>query len=387
MNSPEPVVKEKSDPDQSRTFCSGLAIYLKIEQTMRYFFQPPVTIGLLLIFFLVTCDNDESVLVLDDYNWEQEQINDFNNDVYSPSAMWIDQNGMLVIQDMGDRNQPIKILRDGVVFKSISSGRGPGEVEYVLRKSFSESKNSRYIFDPAQMRMLSFDEEYNYLEDLVDERINDGVYRSGIYSDSLLFTTSSDYILQIINLHNVNKNHDPLFTLRHSDHEFLDPLRNYFLRQSFFFASEGQDFYMALKHSSMIMHIDEEFNLNYTFGPDSIGIAINEDDGFYALPRLGQQREGLRDLQVHGDNLYVVLNGETYGKHIQIRHMANFDSLLDVVGHGKILLIFDRHTLEYKRAIELPVAASQIAVNDDHISLLNYIDDAPAIYVYKNYLN
>lgn len=353
---------------------------------MKVFLQYSALIFVFL-FLLSACEQDETILELNEYDWELVEINDFNDEVFHPKSMWFDHNDHLIIHDMGDQVSPVKILRDGRVTNSIPVGRGPGEVEYILSKHFSESKRSRYIFDPAQSRMLKFDEKYTFIGDVVDSRINDGVYISAIYSDSLAFTISRDHILQIFDLNTSIEDQKTLFTLHDNDYDFLDPLRNYFLRQSFSYDSDAQDLYLAMKHSSLIMHIDSEYNFNHTFGPDSIGIAKNEDYEFYALPRLGHQREGLRDMRVHGDYLFAILNGSTYGRKIQIQYSRDFDSLIDKVNHGEILLVFNRHTLEFIQAIKLPLPAAQLMVSDEHIFLLNYIDDYPSIYIYKNHIN
>lgn len=353
---------------------------------MKFFLQYSA-LTFLFLFLVSACQQEDPTLVFDEYEWELVGINDFSNEVFQPRAMWFDHNGHLIIHDMGDRKSPVKILKDGRITHSIPVGRGPGEVEYILSKHFSESKSRRFIFDPAQSRMLKFDENYTFIDDVVDSRINDGVYISAIYSDSLAFTVSRDHILQIFGLNTATEDLKTLFTLHENDYDFLDPLRNYFLRQRFSFDSDEGDLYLANHHSSLIMHIDSEFNFNHTFGPDSVGITRNEEYEFYALPRLGHQREGLRDMIVHGDNLYAIFNGNTYGRRIQIQYSRDFDSLLAKVSHGEILLVFNRHSLEFKQAIKLPLPATQLMASDEYIYLLNYIEDFPSIYIYKNNIN
>ena len=163
---------------------------------MTYIKQPAL-FCLLVILFLACSENDSPILDVQPHDWILDETFQMDGSLYLPLSMWKDKNNLLVIHDIRDQNYPLKVFSGNNLEYSIPQGRGPGEIDNIRRKHFSELSNARYIYDASTNRLLGFDEQYRhtgYVEHPVFDR---PVYFAGLYSDSLLFTSTNDYIIQI----------------------------------------------------------------------------------------------------------------------------------------------------------------------------------------------
>jgi len=130
-----------------------------------------------------------SVTTTAEYHLNYSLVSEIREVVYNPYDMWTIDESYAIVNDLADKQEPIKLIDivEGYTIKSLRVGQGPGEVSPTQYKRVTKfSDNSILLFDAGNQRLTKYGSNLEYLYDLSGSALSNRIYQAGLVNDSTL---------------------------------------------------------------------------------------------------------------------------------------------------------------------------------------------------------
>jgi hypothetical protein len=309
--------------------------------------------------------------------------------VYNPYDMWIIDELSVIVNDLADKQEPIKLIdiEEGYKIKSLKTGQGPGEVSATQYKRVTKySDNSILLFDAGNQRLTKYNSNLDYKFDLSGSALSKRVYQAGLVNDStlILIDNSESFIRGYRFSSKYVNESDILFEISMNDYSELNDFKNFALLQAMFITNSNSTMYLSNEFASFIIALDEKGVKWISNIPNGFNLPVADSENLgYMMPRIGSHPEGSRGIYYHNGYVFMHFHGETISRLEQMRYTFNFDSLLEKMKHTSKLMVFEANTGEFIGKYFLPEHARNIGLVGEKLLLINSLDHAGNIRVYE----
>jgi len=330
-----------------------------------------------------------SVTTTAEYHLNYSLVSEIREVVYNPYDMWTIDESYAIVNDLADKQEPIKLIDivEGYTIKSLRVGQGPGEVSPTQYKRVTKfSDNSILLFDAGNQRLTKYGSNLEYLYDLSGSALSNRIYQAGLVNDStlILIDNGESFIRGYrFNSKYVNES-DILFEISTDDYSELNDFKNFALLQAMFISNSNNAIYLSNEFASFIIALDENGIKWISNIPNGFNLPVADSENLgYMMPRIGSHPEGSRGIYYHNDFVFMHFHGETISRLEQMRYTFNFDALLEKMKHTSKLMVFEAETGEFIGEFLLPEHARNIGFVGEKLLLINSLDHAGNIRVYE----